>query len=194
MLTHRKDPDVYTFALRRPGREDVQIPHAVEELILEADGDLLRVRASWCRSRVERARHAADRPLLHTWPGVDELVMYQSGLDPDVAPVEVFVGTVVRVEYGTAMITLTAEQSTLQPMQVTTAPGTDGDLSVQILVDNDNRPVTVDLGDSTSQINLGNGLTPTAHTYAEAGTYTVTVVDMEDATRNTTAEVTVPWE
>jgi len=53
--------------------------------------------------------------------------------------------------------------------------------------------VAVDFGDESAPVdNAGDGTATSKHTYAEAGTYTVTVTDKANPAKTGAAEVTVP--
>jgi hypothetical protein len=67
--------------------------------------------------------------------------------------------------------------------------------SIVAVVDNfGHAAVSIAWGDGTAvSTNPGDGSTQTLHTYAAAGTYTVTVVDSDEPSRSTTGMVTVPF-
>lgn len=188
----------YEFAIRRPGRPDVEVPHPAESLLIETSpaNDLLRVTVSWCKSKVERKRHSADNVLRSLWPGVDELVMFQtSETDPDAERVEVFSGVIESVEYADGLLTVKAVQEVLDPMEVTVEPDPDvaSGRGFLVVVDNDNRVVAVDWGDGSDQtLNAGNGFQASPHEYAQGGAYEITLTDIALPERTHIVTVEVP--
>lgn len=67
-------------------------------------------------------------------------------------------------------------------------------LSVLVTVDNGGKAAAVAFGDETDAVdNAGDGKAQSKHSYAAAGTYTVTVTDKEDPAKTGSAEVTVPF-
>lgn len=155
----------------------------------EKDGAVL-VCASWCR--LDLAQDPAGSEVLgRVWPGQDRLTLSTDAED-------VFWGSVVKVEHGRAYVTVEAKGDH-DPAPDALSVRTDADeqdpMTVRVTVDNKGHgPVSVHFGDGTPAVDdNGDGVGHTVHTYALEGTYTLTVTDKNEPSRNRSTGVTVPF-
>lgn len=99
---------------------------------------------------------------------------------------------------GTATVTVTDPAPEPEALELTVDPaeGVIDQTAFEVVVDNHGEgEVTIDWGDGSEAVtNPGDGSETSSHTYTEAGTYTITATDADNAGRSDAQEVTVTAE
>lgn len=146
---------------------------------------------SWCRRTL--GEDAESYVLVsRSWPGREFLsLMDRSGR-------EVFYGKVSKVKFTDTHITVEAADLAVDPnspMEVEVTTDVPGSRRAFITVDNKgNGPVNITFGDgSPDGSNPGDGVTQSFHEYGEGGIFDILVQDADNAARNFSYQVAVPF-
>lgn len=181
------------ISLLKADGSEVLIDTEPEEFsVAYGEYDRLKVCVAW--NRTELAQDASEYlAVTRAWPGVETLVL------KDKNGMQLFSAPVSGVNHDEELVGIDANETegTVGDLDITvTEDASDGSrMSVKILVDNHGQGgVVVDFGDdNTPGTNLGDGVEETTHQYESAGTYTISVWDVDQPGRTKSATVTVPF-
>jgi hypothetical protein len=176
----------------REDESEVEINTKPREVRVDTEDEGLVLEVTW--NPVQLADDAEEYLAVRgAWPGTGKVILYDRNGQM------IFKGTVSGFSQGPDEIGLKARQDSMVPGAVSldviedTADVTR--MSVLISANNYGKGgLAVDFGDGTpGGTNNGDGTTTTSHLFAAAGTYTVTVTDVDEPERSATYEVIVPF-
>ena len=183
---------IQKITLVREDASEVEINTKPKDLYMDTEDEGLVFSVTW--NPVQLADDAEEYLAVRAaWPGKEKLVLADKNNQT------VFIGKISGFVQGPDEVGLKARQDSLVPGAVTvdvvedTADATR--MSVLITANNYGKGgLSVDFGDGTpGGFSSGDGTTTTPHLFAAAGTYTVTVTDVDEPERTSSFEVTVPY-
>lgn len=185
----------YKVVVTDEGGEEVHVEAHAVALEVEQGDEGLWAKVAWEKDELKEDP-AGFLAVTGAWPGVGSLSLWEKDAEE-----ALFTGQISGVGYCGEKIFLKAsgdggeEPPAELSVEVSADEADPNRLSALIVADNgDEGEVAVDFGDgSAAGTNPGDGTTTTAHVYAAAGTYKVTVTDADDASRTASADVVVPF-